>query len=98
MMDPLNMMLKYPPSQCAAAVLLIARVLSLIIPSWTPELTTRTLDVNQHNSDNDAPTKWGYSCRWLYVTVTDTLNRYLRFGMNVKRRTLLLHKMAFSPR
>ena len=32
--------------------------------------------------DNDAPTKWGYSCRWLYVTVTDTLNRYLRFGMN----------------
>ena len=23
-----------------------------------------------------------YSCRWLYVTVTDTLNRYLRFGMN----------------
>ena len=51
MMDPLNMMLKYPPSQCAAAVLLIARVLSLIIPSWTPELTTRTLGANQHNQD-----------------------------------------------
>ena len=32
-------------------------------------------------SDNDAPTKWGYSCRWLYVTVTDTLNRYSRFGL-----------------
>lgn len=55
MMDPLDMMLQYDPSQCAAAVLLIARVLSLITPSWTPELTTRTLGAFGAFDQMDSP-------------------------------------------
>ena len=51
---------------------------SSLAPVWRARANSKTRDY----SDNDAPTKWGYSCRWLYVTVTDTLNRYLRFGMN----------------
>ena len=51
MMDPLDMMLQYHPSQCAAAVMLIARVLSLITPRWIPELTTQTLGAHdEHNN------------------------------------------------
>ena len=49
-MDPLDMMLQYPPSHCAAAVMVIARVLSQITPHWTPELTTRTLGAEDANA------------------------------------------------
>ena len=49
-MDPLDTMLQYPPSHCAAAVMVIARVLSQITPHWTPELTTRTLGAEDANA------------------------------------------------
>ena len=50
MMDPFNMMLLYEPSHCAAAVMVIARVLSQITPNWPPELTTRTLGAEDANA------------------------------------------------
>ena len=50
MMDPFNMMMLYEPSQCAAAVMVIARVLSQITPNWTQELTTRTLGAEDANA------------------------------------------------
>ena len=50
MMDPFSTMMLYEPSQCAAAVMVIARVLSQITPNWTQELTTRTLGAEDANA------------------------------------------------
>ena len=61
MMDPLDMMLQYPPSHCAAAVMVIARVLSDITPHWMPELTTRTLGADDANNIFMCRQQW-YVC------------------------------------
>ena len=52
---------------------------------------------NFGGSDNDAPTKWGFSCHWLYVTVTDTLNRYSRYGMNEEAYSSSTHNGLLPP-
>ena len=77
MMDPFNMMMLYKPSQCAAAVMVIARVLSQITPNWTQELTTRTLGAEDANAcvRLSWPT-WNVCVHEMAMLVATSLEKY----------------------
>jgi hypothetical protein len=112
MMDPFNMMMLYKPSQCAAAVMVIARVLSQITPNWTQELTTRTLGAEDANAcvRLSWPT-WNVCVHEMAMLVATSLEKYnnnsykfdgrkgvVNVSLQLKQleRWLDFHKLDFS--